>query len=108
MGLLGAHISRISEASIVFQVKNVRNLNEREVQNLGGNGIAMIFQDPYSSLTPRILVGKAIMEPMQVQGLHKNDKQRKAKTIEILRRVGLGLSFLTDTNMSFQEDRDRE
>jgi ATPase components of various ABC-type transport systems, contain duplicated ATPase len=35
-------------------------------------------------------VGKAIMEPMQVHKLHKNDKERKDKVIEILNRVGLG------------------
>jgi peptide/nickel transport system ATP-binding protein len=44
-------------------------------------------------LNPRIPVGKAIMEPMQVHGLYENDKERKAKTIEILERVGLGGEF---------------
>jgi peptide/nickel transport system ATP-binding protein len=55
--------------------------------------IQIIFQDPYSSLNPRIPVGKAIMEPMKVHGLHKNDTERKAKTIDILERVGLGAEY---------------
>jgi peptide/nickel transport system ATP-binding protein len=38
-------------------------------------------------------IGKAIMEPMKVHGLHKDDKERKAKTIEILERVGLGAEY---------------
>ena len=55
--------------------------------------IQIIFQDPYSSLNPRIPVGKAIMEPMQVHHLYKTDNECKAKAIEILERVGLGAEF---------------
>jgi peptide/nickel transport system ATP-binding protein len=51
--------------------------------------IQIIFQDPYSSLNPRIPIGKAIMEPMQVHHLYENDKNRKEKALEILKRVGL-------------------
>ena len=51
--------------------------------------IQLIFQDPFSSLNPRIPVGKAIMEPMEVHNLHKNNKERKKKTLELLKRVGL-------------------
>jgi hypothetical protein len=39
------------------------------------------------------------MEPMKVHGLHKDDKERKAKTIEILERVGLELSILIDIHI---------
>jgi peptide/nickel transport system ATP-binding protein len=49
----------------------------------------LVFQDPYSSLNPRLTVGTAIMEPMIVHGLHGNDKERKAKAIELLQQVGL-------------------
>src|SRR5690606_16444026 len=51
--------------------------------------IQIIFQDPYSSLNPRIPVGKAIMEPMEVHQLYDSDEERKNKTVEILNRVGL-------------------
>jgi peptide/nickel transport system ATP-binding protein len=51
--------------------------------------IQIIFQDPYSSLNPRITVGDAIMEPMQVHGLYANDKERKAKVVELLTTVSL-------------------
>ncbi|MGZ5245184.1 MAG: ATP-binding cassette domain-containing protein, partial [Bacteroidia bacterium] len=49
----------------------------------------IIFQDPYSSLNPRLTIGRAIVEPMQVHNLHENDKARKAKVLELLDRVGL-------------------
>jgi peptide/nickel transport system ATP-binding protein len=51
--------------------------------------IQIIFQDPLSSLNPRLTVGEAIMEPMKVHKLHKNDAARKLKTLELLDKVGL-------------------
>src|SRR5699024_221071 len=51
--------------------------------------IQLIFQDPFSSLNPRIPIGKAIMEPMEVHDLYKNRKERKAKTLSLLKQVGL-------------------
>ena len=51
--------------------------------------VQIIFQDPYSSLNPRMTIGNAIMEPMQVHGLLENDAARKAKVIELLETVSL-------------------
>ena len=48
----------------------------------------MIFQDPYSSLNPRISIGEAIREPMDVQGIHAS-AHRKQQVIELLEKVGL-------------------
>lgn len=49
----------------------------------------LIFQDPYSSLNPRIQVGDAIAEPMLVHGLFPNQKERVEKVRELLDKVGL-------------------
>ena len=49
----------------------------------------IIFQDPYSALNPTQPIGLAIMEPMQVHRLWKNEKQYKEKTVELLETVGL-------------------
>lgn len=51
--------------------------------------IQIIFQDPYSSLNPRMEVGAAIMEPMNVHGILANEKERKERVMELLRRVNL-------------------
>jgi peptide/nickel transport system ATP-binding protein len=51
--------------------------------------IQIIFQDPYSSLNPRMTVGNAILEPMKVHGLHGSDTARRAKAIELLEKVSL-------------------
>jgi len=52
----------------------------------------IIFQDPYSSLNPRMPVGMAIMEPMRLFGIGKDDKERKEKVIELLETVSLKAS----------------
>ncbi|MBP1629564.1 MAG: transporter ATP-binding protein [Bacteroidetes bacterium] len=54
--------------------------------------IQIIFQDPYSSLNPRMTIGDAIKEPMTVHNLYSNDTQRKEKVMELLEKVGLDRS----------------
>lgn len=49
----------------------------------------IIFQDPYSSLNPRITIGDAIAEPLLVHGLARNEKERKEKVISLLEKVNL-------------------
>jgi len=49
----------------------------------------IIFQDPYSSLNPRLTVGSAILEPMQVHNIWSSDKERKDKVIELLKKVNM-------------------
>jgi len=49
----------------------------------------IIFQDPYSSLNPRITIGDAIAEPLQVHGLISHRKERKEKVVELLEKVNL-------------------
>ena len=92
---LGNTILQLDKATagrILYKGKDITNLTASEIRSLRKE-IQIIFQDPYSSLNPRIPVGKAIMEPMQVHGLYENDTERKQKTIEILERVGLGEEY---------------
>lgn len=73
---------------VFYQGRDITQLTPKEIKKLRKD-LQIIFQDPYSSLNPRITVGMAIMEPMQVHGLYKNDKERKEIVIEILEKVGL-------------------
>ena len=77
----------ISSGNICFESKNLSNLTKTEKHNLRKD-IQIIFQDPYSSLNPRMQIGKAIEEPMEVYKLY-DSKLRKDKTLELLSRVGL-------------------
>jgi peptide/nickel transport system ATP-binding protein len=92
---LGNAILQLDKATagqILYRGQDITKLSSSEIKILRKE-IQIIFQDPYSSLNPRIPVGKAIMEPMKVHGLYENDAARKAKTIEILERVGLGEEY---------------
>ena len=56
--------------------------------------IQLVFQDPYSSLNPRLTIGSAIIEPLKVHGQYKNDKQRKEKVLALLEKVNLDSKHL--------------
>lgn len=67
-----------------------------EIQDLGPSSMfplrkkmQMIFQDPYSSLDPRMTVGKTIMEPMVIHKMFNSDKGRIERALELLKMVGL-------------------
>src|SRR5690606_6496779 len=51
--------------------------------------LQIIFQDPYSSLNPRITIGAAIMEAMRAHGLRTNERKRRDRVGELLAQVGL-------------------
>ena len=88
---LGNAILQLDKATagkILYKGVDITKLSKTETRTLRKD-IQIIFQDPYSSLNPRIPVGKAIMEPMEVHQLYDSDEERKNKTVEILNRVGL-------------------
>ncbi|MDQ3193315.1 MAG: ABC transporter ATP-binding protein [Bacteroidota bacterium] len=88
---LGRTILRLvepTEGEIIFNGKNIVDLNAKELREIRKD-IQIIFQDPYSSLNPRITIGEAIMEPMQVHNILPNDKARKEKVVELLERVNM-------------------
>ena len=88
---LGRTILRLVEPTsgeIIYKGTNLNKLNSDEMRNIRKD-VQIIFQDPYSSLNPRITIGEAIIEPMQVHGILENDKARKARVIELLERVNM-------------------
>lgn len=92
---LGNAILQLDKATagkILYQGVDITKLSNSEIKKLRKD-IQIIFQDPYSSLNPRIPVGEAIMEPMIVHNLYDSDDERKEKTIEILNKVGLSEEF---------------
>jgi len=77
-----------TEGRIVFEGTDLTELGTKEMREYRKK-MQIIFQDPYSSLNPRITIGEAIMEPMRVHGVFNNDQERKARVMELLRRVNL-------------------
>ena len=88
---LGRTILRLTEATageVLFEGKDILKMTPKELKKVRKD-VQIIFQDPYSSLNPRMTIGNAIMEPMRVHGLLENDEARKAKVIELLETVSL-------------------
>ncbi|MCU0430026.1 MAG: ABC transporter ATP-binding protein [Cytophagaceae bacterium] len=88
---LGRAILRLIEPTdgqIIFEGKDITKLNKDELRKMRKD-IQIIFQDPYSSLNPRMTIGEAILEPMRVNKIFDTDFHRKKYTIELLERVNL-------------------
>jgi len=88
---LGRAILRLiepSSGSITFEGKDITHINKDELRKLRKD-IQIIFQDPYSSLNPRMTVGEAIIEPMRVNKIYESDFLRKKHCIELLEKVNL-------------------
>jgi peptide/nickel transport system ATP-binding protein len=88
---LGRTILRLVEAhsgEVIYKGRDILQLPDKEMKKLREE-MQIIFQDPYSSLNPRMTVGGAIMEPMTVHGIYVNEKERKDKVIELLETVNL-------------------
>ena len=88
---LGRTLLRLIEptsGTIEFDGEEITELGQRELRQMRKN-MQIIFQDPYSSLNPRLTVGAAIMEPMKVHNIFDNDSERKDYVIELLKKVSM-------------------
>ena len=77
-----------TDGVMIYNEKNVSKMNAKQLRDFRKE-VQIIFQDPYSSLNPRMTIGNAIMEPMKVHNILKNDEERKARVEELLSRVSL-------------------
>lgn len=77
-----------TEGEMIYKAKDIAKMNADELR-IFRKDVQIIFQDPYSSLNPRMTIGNAIMEPMQVHHILENDEQRKKRVEELLARVSL-------------------
>ncbi|MEX8546658.1 MAG: ABC transporter ATP-binding protein [Mucilaginibacter sp.] len=88
---LGRSLIRLIEPNfgkIIFKGQDILTLPQNEMRRMRKK-MQLIFQDPYSSLNPKLTIGNAILEPMEVHGLYGDQQQRKKKVLELLDRVNL-------------------
>ena len=91
---LGRSILRLVEptsGNVIFEGRDITKLNNKELREYRKQA-QIIFQDPYSSLNPRICIGDAIAEPMMVHGIEKDAKKRRERVCHLLEEVGLEAS----------------
>lgn len=79
------------EGKIFYKGQDITKIPQREMRKFRKD-LQIILQDPYSSLNQRLTVGDTIMEPMQFHKLYGSNKERKARAMALLERVGLNES----------------
>jgi peptide/nickel transport system ATP-binding protein len=92
---LGRTILRLIEKSsgkIYYRGHDISNIRAKELRTLRKKA-QIIFQDPYSSLNPRITVGSAIGEPLLIHKLVSGNKEKDLRVAELLEQVGLTSEF---------------
>ncbi|MCD8103449.1 MAG: ATP-binding cassette domain-containing protein [Lachnospiraceae bacterium] len=88
LSILPSHSSRITGGEILFEGRNILKLSEKELREIRGNKISMIFQDPMTALNPVKKVGDQIAEGLK---LHNNISKKESleQAGEMLETVGI-------------------
>jgi oligopeptide transport system ATP-binding protein len=88
MKLIPTPPGKIVDGQVVFQGKDVLKMNDEQVRAIRGNDIAMIFQDPMTSLNPVLTINRQISESLELhKGMSKGES--RARSIELLKMVGI-------------------
>ncbi|KRL38024.1 oligopeptide ABC superfamily ATP binding cassette transporter, ABC protein [Liquorilactobacillus uvarum DSM 19971] len=87
MGLL-ANNAEVTGGSIMFHDQDILKKSEKEMQNIRGKDIAMIFQDPMTSLDPTMRIGQQIAEPL-IKHKHVDKKKAWSQALELMKLVGI-------------------
>lgn len=91
---LGRSILRLVEPTsgkVIFEGNDITKLNSKELREYRKRA-QIVFQDPYSSLNPRICIGDAIAEPMKIHDIEKDADKRRDRVCRLLEEVGLEAS----------------
>ena len=88
MGLIPQPPGKIVSGEIYFDGKNLAKLSNKEMRGIRGNDMAMVFQDPNSSLNPVVSIGRQITEALKLH-TDLNSSQAREKAIELLDLVGI-------------------
>ncbi len=93
---LGRALLRLVEQSsgqVVFDGRRLDSLSRSEMRQLRRR-MQIIFQDPYSSLNPRLTVGQTLMEPLVSHRLLSDNNARRTKVLDLMERVGLSPDWI--------------
>jgi len=88
MRLIPTPPGKITNGEVLFEGRDLLKVSDEEIRNIRGNNIAMIFQDPMTSLNPVLTIGRQISEALELH-LGMDNKQARARTVELLEMVGI-------------------
>ena len=88
MRLIPTPPGKIVDGQVVFQGKDILKMNDEQIRSIRGNDIAMIFQDPMTSLNPVLTINRQISESLELhKGMSKSES--RARAVELLKMVGI-------------------
>ena len=88
MGLIPNPPGRIEDGEVIFNDRDLLKISNEEMRRIRGREVAMIFQDPMTSLNPVLTIGKQMTESLKLH-LGMNDSQAKQRAVEMLELVGI-------------------
>ena len=88
MGILPKN-GKVVGGNVMFQGEDLVKCSEQKMQQVRGSEIAMIFQDPMTSLNPTMKIGKQIEEMLKEHKKDMSAEARKARVLELLSMVGI-------------------
>ena len=88
MGLTLLRLHEATAGQVLFDGQDLFALQGAERQALRRR-IQIVFQNPYASLNPRFTIGQTLLEPMQLHAIGADDREREARALTLLERVGL-------------------
>ncbi|MCH4827494.1 MAG: ABC transporter ATP-binding protein [Planococcus sp. (in: firmicutes)] len=89
MGLVPSPPGKIKGGEILFQDKDLTKLSEKKMREIRGNDIAMIFQEPMTSLNPLFTIGNQLREAIKIHKKDWSKDQVQERAIEMMKLVGL-------------------
>ncbi len=93
LGKLVLALEKPTEGRVLFEGHDVAKMSRAELKAMRAR-MQVIFQDPYSSLNPRMTVERIITEPWDIHGLHKDPAERSRRLHKLLDDCGIAKSFL--------------
>jgi peptide/nickel transport system ATP-binding protein len=82
-----------TSGEVWFDGRDLSKISPQEMRRYRRE-LQIVFQDPYSSLNPRMTIGEAIIEPMRIHGILDSEKQRRERAVELLETVSLNAVHL--------------
>ena len=79
----------ICKGDLLLAGKSIRRLNEKKLQQIRGESVGLIFQDPMTRLNPLMTIGNHLIDTLSAHGFEKDFNSRKERAVDLLNRVGI-------------------
>ena len=89
IGLVPSPPGKITHGEILLNGKDISKYSDKEMRKIRGNDIAMIFQEPMTSLNPLFTIGNQLVEAILIHNTKWSKKQATERAIEMMKLVGL-------------------